>query len=359
MDAGDTLYVCGTHVRTLLGRWSIASQGLFMPTVSGTATNPIVISGDYPGDTGLLFNAYRDERPGGITSNGWVEIASGVYSNATEIWDKVYGSPYDGIDGTNHLRYTWLSSTAEVLASGTNGVYYTGAFGTNRNYVVLRPFNESTFRDALRFGGSLGGWRVVLAEHVSHVRYEGLWFMAQEIDHQTALSDAGPYHDYTFKDCRILGYGKRYIYRPYNSYNMTFDGTEFAYGGNGIYVIWNYGSIHHLYVRNCYFHDIGKSWVATGTPDAHGIGIQNNEHFYFTSNRFERCGSAIDFHVGGTKSQRHCHVIGNWIANMLPDEGGVSQGAGIVFEGSNDCPKGNTEDMLVAGNVITNCVSGH
>ena len=51
VEAGDTLYICGLHLRT---RTSGSAWEIFRPGVSGSDENSrIIIRGDYPGDQGM------------------------------------------------------------------------------------------------------------------------------------------------------------------------------------------------------------------------------------------------------------------------------------------------------------------
>jgi len=89
--------------------------------------------------------------------------------------------------------------------------------------------------------------------------------------------------------------------------------------------------------------------------DGHPIGVQNHEHFLFEHNRFERCGSAMDFHLGAVATQRSIVVRGNRIHDMRAAWSSCCGGVGVVFEGDHDAPVGSTSDIHVHNNVITSC----
>ncbi|MEX0774571.1 MAG: LamG-like jellyroll fold domain-containing protein [Phycisphaeraceae bacterium] len=354
---GDNLYICGTHVRTVTSNTNIASQGWILPGASGTAGNHVKIRGDWPSDPGIVWGAWKDNRPGGMKAANWVANwngNTGVYYNETAVYNKSNWQHglFERINGLSYEKYTWVSSVQAVIDSPQGGVFYAENFGTNQNRVWLRPFHTSDFADTIRWSGTCG-WRLFLAENQSYVTYRGLTVIASTINHEDGAATAGPYHDYTFLNCKFFPLNAAYWYTPVNSNNITIDGCEIAFTGNGMYVIWSLGSNHHFYVKNSYFHDIGNPWG--GGVDGHALGIQNNEHFYFTNNHFERCSSAIDFHVGATTTQRHCYVIGNFIKDMRTGWGAVVQGSAITFEGDNNNPKANTSDLYIANNIVMDC----
>jgi len=353
VEAGDKLIISGTHIRTNTDR----TQGIFTAGATGTADNPIVIKGN-SGDPAIIWGTYIDERSGGMRKDSWTEIQPGVFYNESAIYFKAFDSYglYENINGLNYDRYTILGSSQEVINSSSPGVYYLEPFGTNQHKVWLRPFKEATFKDNIYWSGHLG-WMLCLNSDASYIEYRDITFIAGGIGHTSTTGSSTDFHHYTFTNCTFFAQGGHYIYPPKNASYITFENCEFAYCGEAIYVIWNRGPIHHLYVKNCYFHDIGKQSLSW-TPDGHAIGIQNNEYFYLIGNRFERCGSGIVFHVGAVCTQRHCYVIGNYITDMRLAFGGGSRGGGIAFSGNNDCPKGNTGDMVVAYNVVTNCEGG-
>jgi len=346
VDAGDTLYLCGAHINTY-NSGELGADYYFTPGATGTEADPITIKG-YPGDPAIIWNAYIDGRNNGIVSGNWTGPVDGVYYNETGVYAKIFTSYglYENINGASYDKYTKLDSAQEVTDYDGVGVYYKEAFGTNQHKIWVKPFEPSTFKENIRFSG-YGGYYLQLGDEKNYIEYQDIDFIGGQI------LDTGIYHHYTFTNCTFLSHGALYIYAPANCSYITFDNCEFAYGGNGIYVIWFNSPVHHLYVKNSYFHDIGNPFL-DGTGDGHAIGIQNNEYFYISGNTFERCGSAICFHVGALSTQRHLYITGNFISDMRASYGNVTPGYGIIFQGNNDCPKGNTGDMLIAYNIVTN-----
>lgn len=80
VDAGDTLYVCGLHLRNHTG----GSKGeKIIVNVSGTENNRVTIRGDCPSDPGIIWGA------GIISYDTWTDEGGGVYSITI-------GGNYDG-----------------------------------------------------------------------------------------------------------------------------------------------------------------------------------------------------------------------------------------------------------------------
>jgi len=351
--AGDTLYICDTHINTRID--NDATAYYWSPGASGSEGNYITIKG-HPDHPAIIWNAYIDGRPGGIDPESWTEPnVAGCYYNDTSDHNKLYTSHglFEGISGdTFDNKYTKLDSAVDVINSSEEGVFFAEEFGTNQGRIWLRPFHPSTFADNLYFSGT-GGYTLRIGSEdadINYIKYEDITFMTGRIHHN------GPCHDYTFENCKFLHSCSEYLYIPEDANYVTFDGCEFAHGGNGIYVIWDKGANHHLYIQNCYFHHFGNAYGPPGsTYDGHAIGIQNNEYFYITGNRFENCSSAIVFHIGEVPSQKHCYVTGNYITGMKTGWGKVTQGYGIHFQGDNNSPKENQDDYLIAYNIVFDC----
>lgn len=353
---GDMLHICGTHVREVTSGGNIAEQGDVVPFVSGTIESPVVITGECSGDSGIIWGAYKDSRPDGMTVAGWQEIEIGVFYNETNLWNKAFTSMglFEDISGTSYEKYTKLNSPAEVSASLDGGVYYIEEFGTNQMRIWLRPFNAVTFKNNIRWSG-VAGWQINISPDHAFVEIRDLKFYASFVDYAVHDAGAGPYHNYTFKNLVIYPFHQLYAFTPWNSHDITIDGCEFAYSGNGFYTIWSYGTNEHITIKNSYFHDIGKQNMYGGGADGHGIGVQNNQYYTILNNRFERMGSAIDFHVGATDTQRHIFIERNFAHDLRVAYGDVAQGNGFAFEGDNDNTKDNTSDMHFTNNIVSDC----
>jgi len=349
VEAGDTLYVCDKHINT----YDRSVSGLeykWIPKTSGTSENYITIKG-HPDHPAIIWNPYIDGRTGGIRPENWTEPSvAGCFYQETGEYNKIYtyNGLYENIIDDTFDKYTKLGSAEEVINSSESGVFYSEDFGTSQSRIWLRPFNAGTFATNLYFSG-FGGYYLQFGDGNNYIKYEDITFFIGTIE------DTGIYHHYTISNCKFNFLGSLYGYFPEDASYITFENCEFTKAGNGIYVYWNAGDTHHLYIQNCYFHDLGLPNMDDPSTDCHAVCMQNHEYLYVTGCRFERCGSAIDCHVGLVNSQKHIYIVGNYITQMLTSYGNSSEGCGIVFEGDSTNPKENQGDYLIAYNIVTNC----
>lgn len=353
VSAGDTLYICGTHVAAATG--AVFGKAL-MPMASGTPESWITIRGDYQSDKAIVWGAWKDGRAGGLKTEKWQSLGNGVYYNETSTWNKLFDSfgVYEDIAGDTYLKCKAAKSKDEVINSSAAGVYYIENVGNNVGHIWIKPYNQSTFKDTLRFSGILG-YSLVLNGDYSYIKFKNIDFYATDIDHRYPEKE---HKNYEFDGCKFISLTNvLYFYAPRNSTNITFNNCEIAYAPNGIYVIWSYGQNEYITIQNSHFHDIGKIYSPNGVADGHAIGIQNNQNFWILNNVFERCGSAIDCHVGALKTQRNIVIHGNYIEDMRVGYANpyVAPGAGIQLEGDNDCPIGNTGNITISYNIVINC----
>jgi hypothetical protein len=74
IQAGDTLYICGPHVHEMVNTNNIANQADITVSASGSSGNRIIIRGDYPGDAGIVWEAYK------VSYDTWDYEGSNTYS---------------------------------------------------------------------------------------------------------------------------------------------------------------------------------------------------------------------------------------------------------------------------------------
>lgn len=361
VDAGDNLYVCGTHV-AVVGENHVFGN-VFMPRANGRPGSWITIRGDCPKDPGRIWGAYKDMRQKGMQEKGWREVNDGVFYNECGAWHKVFTSHglFENISGESYQRYKRLASAQEVVDSSENGVFFAQIGIQNRGAIWIKPFNVSSFNINVRYSGVLG-YQLMLSPKFGYIEFRDLGFYGNHILQENIRTDDNGFtlNHYRFTRCRFISHVEQepYLYAPINAQNVTFEGCEFAFAPNGIYIIWANGDNRQITIRDCHFHDIGKIYISAGqSADGHAIGIQNNEYFWIVGNTFERCGSAIVCHIGKNNTQKHIYILRNTIRDMrkmLAPEF-IAPGVGIQIEGSNDVPKGNSGDIIIAYNTVTDC----
>lgn len=126
--AGDNLYVCGLHVHSVEALDSIATEADITP-VSGTSESArVIIRGDYPGDPGIVWGAYK------MSYDDWTNEGNGVWSiplpgDSSDVWffedigtpdDASYTilNPLTPTSGTLTGTWTFTNASTTVTADG-------------------------------------------------------------------------------------------------------------------------------------------------------------------------------------------------------------------------------------------------
>jgi PKD repeat protein len=276
VDAGDTLYVCGTHILNMTSKTPY-NQGSITPHSGDSDAARVTIRGDYGGDPGIVWGAFRP------AYEAWVSEGSDTYSITTPadcegVWI------FQDISGAS---CRWLANKASVAAcKALAGSYYYDA--ANRRYYVHRTDGAAPNNNV-------------------YIENYGYQFI-----------NTGGKRYITYLNIKLLAMGNN-VWNDNDATHMTWDGVTFAYGNyallkvmdncdyfviqncdigyaqNGIYTISDHaGGADYYTIKDNYIHDIGNTVRAIlGNNDEHGIGVQGGNGGLIEGNHLQRCGNSI------------------------------------------------------------------
>ena len=332
VEAGDTLWVCGLHDAGYRDR-SINVGA------SGTADNPIIIRGDFPGNPGTIFSC------GMKLTSGWEGPDEfGVYSR-----------PYGGSTGSQafedmSLRLTkpgrlpdsdWLPSSFYQAGAGET-LYYKPSSGTASGHifytqsdVVVRITNQNNIH--IMNLNLMNAGHIIKLDNASNIVIEGNYL-------QWAAYYAIPFwHD---------------------SDNVSIVNNTMENAGNGIYIINQNGpnsdNSDSYYIANNTIRNINQDYYY-GSRDSHAIGIQGGDNGIIEYNHIHNIGgSGITYYACPNQLMNNNTVRYNYVHDVY-DLGYMNVNKskrnerGIEY-GNTNSPH-NPDDVtgnLVYGNIIAN-----
>lgn len=343
VSAGDTLYVCGTHVyRIFVNAGSLTSQA-----VSTIGASSFTMRGDYPGDAGTLFGGNVNYLGAGAAyhgpdSNGvWYQVlnSSGTvpptfYTNGlVRLKQRTASTWADGLGGqfkvgtTNYVQIPGgIVPTTNNMAQGSSGWAFDFNNKTNitiKNLTIVSGFSGANDFYAFRYGVP------------------------------TAPFTTAP-KDIVFKDCVVRDTKSFYLYPGFDRW--IFAGNNWGPAGDGPYSLINAqtNAPQALIFTNNFFHDMDTlEWPSV---DGHGIGIQGGNGHVISHNSISNTGPAILLWTGNVAMKNNT-VSYNFIQKTHINSQGVSDGIGI--SGDNSLAVfGLRTGNKIYGNVIRSCAAG-
>lgn len=371
VGASDSLWICGTHIHTVSSNSGITSQGLFMPTVTGVVNGYINIRGDYPGDPGHVWGAWKDTRTGGGgDSDNWADLGGGKFQLTTTAGTKVWarkGLFKNLTGGSAHYQYTEVADADSVTSAGE--YFLDENIGSNVSQLTIIDPDATDFTDFvnnhmpnIRFS-DVAGWRVVFNEGTQYIRLAHITFWASEIGHAVETATAGPYGHYILDTCRWTPFRCRYWWAPWNTSNVEIKNLRLDKTGNGLYGIGGTtsprGTLHNYHIHGGLYTNIGQTWGDGVNPagiDGHAVGVQENRDWTIDGIVCVNCGAAIDHYVYAEGLgqynivTKNCHIYGS--KRSLSSN---PRGYGILYEGDADIARGMTSGNLIENNVVVDC----
>ena len=312
VQAGDTLYVCGLHLRHYT---SHPPGSLLWDIGSGTSGNRITIRGDYQDDPGVIWGgAILDVNP-------WASLGSNTYSQNLMksihndwIFEDVTISSWNILDKASSLQD----------CMDTPGSYYyhaTPDLDINRLYVHCSDNGHPMSRIVV----NRMGWDIQI-HRKSYITWMNIDFYCiyRWLDYGTP---PGEYVSHmTWTGCR-LWYGEFcVIFFRDNSTHFEFDNCDIRWARNGICISpWIPGTTNNWTIKNCYIRDIG---VRSPDSDAHAIGVQSTYNGVIEGCEMTNAGSTIVFYLSSGEEIKDCTVRWNYIHDP---HNLCSNGRGIAF----------------------------
>ncbi len=358
VDAGDTLYVCGTHIYDMQ-QWEGDTYCDINVSGGDSEVLRVTISGSYdipnePDEPGIIWGAYK------INYNTWVqeldesENPSGVWSiNLTgqhqNDWffkdaDTASHVFLDKVDSKNDLinnstatdSFYYEYPTLSVRTDGTDptGHIYANSFGyvfklANENYITFKDLEIYN----MVFRGDYTGGNIYESDYITWENCKLTYGMKNAL---LSISDGNDYMKVI--DCE-LSYARNGIYNQSNTNNAP---KNYLYKGN-------------------YIHDIGtQTWLQV-TNDNHGIGIQGGNHLVnevgiIEDNIIERVGSGIALYVNMSQDIKNTIVRRNIVTDMRPNLT-YATGYGISLMCDNDAPGTKSGNKVYQNIIIGNQVA--
>jgi len=336
--AGDTLYVCGTHI---YGTHYTDTYGLNI-TVSGTSENYITIRGDYGGDPGLIWNGRQ--LTGGWTDNEDGSFYQNINYNAAFVAEGDAGSEVllRNKDNQGEVAATdgsvWVNTepTPDVIWYNPTGdtpktLWYNWVYSAidlnGNSYFVIR---DLTLRGA---AGSRGN--IILRR----------------------LNDEVVPSYITIQDCDCAFAQYTLIYADQETNHITIDNCTFHDAPTALYLI------HHdhdyITIKNCeaYSGNDTEGIFSATSSDRHVFASQGGDNWLVENNYIhDWAGDGIFLYLATDATYQDATIRYNIIINLNDDNDSYYH-RGIFWGGSNvnaGLPN-SISGTKIYYNIIANC----
>lgn len=339
--AGDTLYVCGCHIRDYTAHppgsqtWTIGA--------SGTVGNVITIRGDSGSEAGeiwgaALFDVAAWDAEG---DNTYSQSLTKAISSAWIFEDVALGS---------HTVLTKQSSLADCKSNA--GSYYSATYGVGTDlYVHCSDNGDPTGRIAV----NRMGWNILIHQR-SYITFEGMdtYCIYRWLDY--TLTPAHWAANMTWNNSN-LWYGEFAIifFRDDSPY-FTFDNCDIRWAKNGICVSPRDAppaSTHNWTIKNCLIRDIG---VRETDSDAHAVSVQNTYNALVENNEMTNCGSTVCFYLSTNEEVKNNIIRKNYIHDSHTLGGSPGNGICMTLGASQGIGTGTGNKIYE--NIVARCENG-
>ena len=326
VEAGDTLYICGLHLRTRTG--GSAWETIFPMANGGSEDSRIIIRGDCPGNQGI--NQGIIWGAGIMAHEPWVNEGGGVYS-ITAVGTPSRDWYFEDITKDSWIVYDRANSLEECRA--TPGSFYSPDYAAgSKLYIHTSDGNDPTNRiTANRLGYNL----YVNDNH--YITWANLKFYGihRWIDYG-GNPPFGFVTHMTWENCTIW-YGEfiHFLFRNNNAYGK-FINCDVAWAKNGIgFAESPIGSgstgdgsePHDWVIRGCKIHHIGFKY---GDSDAHAIAGQGSRNIIMEYNELYNTGTGITFYCyNENQAIKNITVRYNWVHDTHSNGGANDNGITI------------------------------
>jgi len=333
--AGDTLYVCGTHLMELMVNRS--DQGNIYVVSGIDNSRHTVIRGDCPGDPGIVWGSYIPKY------GAWKYEGDNTYSIS------LAGGTYPGI-----IFEDIVGSTGTLLArayslqecKSTPGTFYSDDYvGWSRIYVHTTDNGDPTDRVAL----NRYGYEFQIPQNGGYITFRNI-----TINSMSSWINSFGYGDnvsYVKFDGCTLGYYDNVVIRTGGSENHHIEITNsvIEYGQEGI--AFNAGT-HSNTVSGNTIRYMGYLPEHQGGTDPHGIGLMGGtSNNIIENNEIYECEDGIVFYAYDGQNAINNIVRYNYIHD-LHGLGGHDVGGGISFGAPGLVTLGDTYGNKVHHNIV-------
>jgi PKD repeat protein len=339
VQPGDTLWVCGLHVYNMTNTGNMASRA-DIDVISGTSeSSRVIIRGDYPGDPGIVWGAYK------ISYGTWNYEGNNVWSTT------IVGYPYPDLFFEDITADSWVVMDKETTLEGCQknpGSFYAADFSNGSTlYVHCSDDGNPTGR----IYQNRYGYNFVVRGGKSYITFMNLKLYA--IANWVGSPDDA--HHITWIGC-TLAYGEHSVLRFYdNCHYMQVINCDLSWAGNGIYNIssTNNAPSYYKYSGNI-IHDIGVR-ASTQNSDAHGIGIQGGHDGLIEDNYIYNCGSGVTLYTFTNQELKNTIVRRNFVRDTHTLGGANSYG---IETSCNNDSLSDKSGNIFSQNIVMNAAKG-
>ncbi|MBI5555038.1 MAG: fibronectin type III domain-containing protein, partial [Elusimicrobia bacterium] len=338
INAGDALYVCGTHI---YATDFSPSQNQNAVKISGVEGKPITIRGDYPEDPGVIIGSRK------ILASSFAPMANGSsYSLSSWSWLSTYGWQGDPTASPRLLRT--VTSAAEVAA--TEGSMWHDA---TAKILYVNPYGD-TIDDIytnMDFSLNIDGHDYI---NVENLKLFGGANRVLQLCNTTSASGAD---HVIINNCEIaFSYYTGILAFGYSTSDITISNTIIHDVPTGTYAV---GYTHNNWImRNVEVYsggDIDNKYSNATKSDRHALGGQNLsnlliEHCYV----HDWAGDGVIDYVTGGAMMNDVTIRYNRFINLI-DTPNQNYHYGIAKHGNNFTAfENNTKNWKIYNNIFNN-----
>ena len=334
VQPGDTLYICGLHIKSC----PLGTGSSDIGVTSGTSDSArVILRGDYPSDPGIIWGGKKP-------TDSWTSEGNNVWS---VIIDYDLSDDWIFEDVTAN---SWTVLDREVTLAGCQGnpgSYYSADFAAgSKLYVHCSDDGNPTGRIVFNRWGYvwlLGGKQFITLLNLKF--YCPYWHIGEFVNSSHIK----------IQGCTVW-YGDTYAIIALHEGNDYFEiiDCDIAWASNGAYIIGDDNTCHDVIVRGCTIHDIGVRYGQQNS-DAHAIGAQGGYNNIFEDNFIYNCGVSICLYAYRYQTLKDTIIRRNFVKDS--HQLGGNPGYGISLQCDNTSLSDKSGNQIYQ-NIVKNCTVG-
>jgi hypothetical protein len=337
VEAGDTLYVCGTHIYNMYYTYWDSPTSARIKESGFSDEYPITITTACPDEQGVIWGESRDMTVS-VTWTG--PDANGVYSTSD--------IPNAAVEfnGTDYIKLDRETSTTWTGHLGAS--YTTGGVTYVKTSDLSSPAGKIYSSYWFKFGFDMGR-----SDFIKFKDYKSFNSVVGKNAKSYSISELDVSKNITFEDCEFAYYDGDLISITEGMDNWIIRNCDLHDMENGIYTH-TPGYVYNLLVENNRIYNTGPPNY--GNVDCHAVGIQNGANHIIQNNTiWNTGGSAIEFWASGY-TMKNMTIRNNFIKDTRTLCG--TSGGGIIVSGSNEASWGKRTGFKIYNNIVVNSGAG-
>ncbi|MDO8592535.1 MAG: hypothetical protein Q7R92_02015 [bacterium] len=341
VEAGDTLYVAGLHLHNMTSINYTANQANVLINASGLSDeNPITIRGDYAGDPGVVWGAYK------ISYASWTSDGEGVYH--VTLSGTTYGDWF--FEDVTQNSYTILTrQTSLANAQANPGSFY-------KNGQTLYVHTTDGADPAGRIAINSYGYEFVM-NPTQYIKFSNFSWYNPNWSCIYSYNQTTTRCNHITWDGLTMAYGVSNAFSFYDYYDyMEVLNSNISWFSSGIYNIstTNNAPSYYLYKGNT-IHDIGVRDIQQN-GDAHCIGIQGGNAGIIEDNYCYNAGSGPLLYAFTNQILTNTIIRKNYVKDL--HNLGSASGYGVSSQSNNDSLSDKSGNEIY-NNIVNNATVGY